>query len=82
MLQTNNGFELAELDLELRGPGAIYGTMQHGRIDLRFAKLTDSELISEVRNYESQKPDLLDNMLKYKQLAESIRNATRLTYLN
>jgi RecG-like helicase len=34
----------AELDLELRGPGAIYGTYQHGQLDLRVAKLTDTNL--------------------------------------
>lgn len=82
MLQTNNGFELAELDLELRGPGAIYGTLQHGKLDFEFAKLTDTVLISKVRDYDNKHPNLLDNMLKYKQLAESINNATRLTYLN
>jgi ATP-dependent DNA helicase RecG len=82
MLQTDNGFELAELDLELRGPGAIYGTLQHGKIDLQFAKLTDTQLISKVRDYDNSQPGLLNNMLKYKQLAESIKNATRLTYLN
>ena len=34
---SNDGFKLAELDLELRGPGAIYGTPQHGALDLRIA---------------------------------------------
>jgi ATP-dependent DNA helicase RecG len=36
---STDGFKLAELDLELRGPGAIYGTLQHGELDLRIAKL-------------------------------------------
>lgn len=82
MLQTNDGFKLAELDLDLRGPGAIYGTLQHGKIDLQFAKLTDTSLIAKVRDYDNKHPQLLENMLKYKQLAESIKNASRLTYLN
>lgn len=47
--RSNDGFRLAELDLELRGPGAMYGTMQHGQLDLRIAKLTDMRLISSAR---------------------------------
>ncbi len=49
MERLNDGFKLAELDLELRGPGAIYGTMQHGALDLRIAKLTDTKLIADAR---------------------------------
>lgn len=48
--QSTNGFELAELDLELRGPGAIYGTLQHGELDLRIARLSDTKLLIAVRN--------------------------------
>ena len=47
--RNNDGFRLAELDLELRGPGAMYGTMQHGQLDLRVAKLTDMKLIASAR---------------------------------
>ena len=47
--QSSDGFKLAEMDLEIRGPGAIYGTTQHGILDLRVAKLTDVELIKEAR---------------------------------
>lgn len=46
---SNNGFELAELDLKIRGPGAIYGTQQHGQLDLRIAQLTDTLLIAKSR---------------------------------
>jgi len=49
---SNDGFKLAELDLELRGPGAIYGQAQHGQLDLRIAKLTDVKLIAEARQAE------------------------------
>ncbi|MDB5184577.1 MAG: recG [Candidatus Saccharibacteria bacterium] len=47
---SNDGFRLAELDLELRGPGAIYGSMQHGQLDLRIAKLSDTTLIAAARS--------------------------------
>lgn len=49
MVQSNDGFKLAELDLELRGPGAIYGTLQSGALDLRFAQLHDSRLLASAR---------------------------------
>ena len=45
-----DGFELAEIDLELRGEGAILGTRQKGRSDLRLASLRkDRELVVEAR---------------------------------
>lgn len=50
MEQTNDGFELAEIDLELRGPGEVYGVKQSGVPDMKFADLKDVDLISEVRN--------------------------------
>ncbi|MDP2734795.1 MAG: ATP-dependent DNA helicase RecG, partial [bacterium] len=43
--KTSNGFELAELDLRLRGPGEIYGKLQHGAVELKVADLTDSEML-------------------------------------
>ncbi|MDD3793703.1 MAG: DUF559 domain-containing protein [Candidatus Gracilibacteria bacterium] len=49
MEKTNNGFELAEIDLELRGPGEVYGVRQSGVPDLKIASLTDLELISQIR---------------------------------
>ncbi len=50
LLKAKNGFELAQKDLELRGPGKIYGNEQSGFLDsLKIAKLTDTELIQETR---------------------------------
>ena len=49
MERTNNWFELAEIDLELRWPGEVYGIRQSWIPDLKIAKLTDLELISQIR---------------------------------
>lgn len=49
MERTNNGFELAEIDLEIRGPGEVYGVKQSGIPDLKMADLRDLELVSKIR---------------------------------
>ena len=49
MEKTNDGFELAEIDLELRGPGEVYGVRQSWVPDFHFADLRDVNLISEIR---------------------------------
>jgi ATP-dependent DNA helicase RecG len=47
---TTDGFKLAELDFELRGPGDLLGTQQHGLPPLRVADLRcDQELLEEAR---------------------------------
>ena len=51
MVRTNNGFEIAEVDLKLRGPGDLMGTQQSGILDLKFADLgKDGEVIEEARH--------------------------------
>jgi ATP-dependent DNA helicase RecG len=39
MVETNDGFEIAEVDLKLRGPGDIMGTQQSGVLNLRIADI-------------------------------------------
>ena len=43
------GPELAELDLKLRGPGQIYGTMQHGKEIFKVADFSDFDLVKKAR---------------------------------
>jgi len=45
MVRTNDGFEIAEVDLRLRGPGDLQGTQQSGILDLRIANLVKDEKI-------------------------------------
>ncbi len=51
MVQTNNGFEIAEVDLELRGPGDIEGTRQSGSLEFRLADVaTDGTILKQARS--------------------------------
>lgn len=43
---STDGFHLAEVDLRLRGPGEIYGSLQHGALNLNIATLADTRLIA------------------------------------
>src|SRR5690606_2084674 len=51
MVKTTDGFEIAETDLQLRGPGDLSGTQQSGVLELKLSNLaTDQELLQLVRN--------------------------------
>ncbi len=54
MTQTTDGFKLAELDLEQRGPGDFLGTRQAGFSELRMASLTDVRLIEKARRHAQE----------------------------
>lgn len=79
--KTTDGFRLAQIDLETRGPGEIYGTAQHGLLDLRMADLFDHKLIAEVK--ESAEALLnKHNLLEYKQLSKRVNGLTAITSLD
>ena len=51
MVRTNDGFELSEVDLKLRGPGDIQGTQQSGLLDLKIADLVrDAQIVQYARD--------------------------------
>ncbi|GAC1386650.1 MAG: ATP-dependent DNA helicase RecG [Candidatus Saccharimonadales bacterium] len=79
---SSDGFKLAELDLEIRGPGAIYGTSQHGQLDLRIAKLSDYKLIAAARNSAQSFIDQSEDLLNYEQLAQRVNKLRAVTNLN
>jgi ATP-dependent DNA helicase RecG len=76
MVRTNDGFEIAEADLKLRGPGDLEGTQQSGiAFDLKIADLArDGQLLQYVRNIAQEIVDndplgvSPDNELLWKQL--------------
>lgn len=47
--KTNDGFEISEIDMQLRGPGEVYGVRQSGVPDLKLASIMDLEKIYEIR---------------------------------
>lgn len=59
MVQTNDGFEIAEADLKLRGPGDLEGTQQSGvAFDLKIADIArDGQLLQYVREIASRVVD-------------------------
>ena len=69
MRQTNDGFVIAEKDLELRGPGEVLGTRQTGDVDLRIADLQrDAHLLDAVKNQAhdiiTQHPELVTPLIR------------------
>ena len=66
MTRTNNGFEISEVDLKMRGPGDLEGTQQSGvAISLKIANLaTDGQIIQFAREVAEkvldEDPDLLE----------------------
>jgi ATP-dependent DNA helicase RecG len=79
---TTDGFKLAELDLQLRGPGAIYGTIQHGALDLRIANLTDMRLIAAARAAAQNFIDKNENINDYPHLVSKVTALRAVTNLN
>ncbi|TSA44738.1 DNA helicase RecG, partial [bacterium] len=81
VVKSNDGFELAEIDLKLRGSGEILGTRQSGFIPFKIAKLSDRKLISLAK---SEAKNLLDHdpgLSKYPALKEKAEQIARDTHL-
>jgi ATP-dependent DNA helicase RecG len=80
MVKTNDGFEIAEVDLRLRGPGDIMGTQQSGVLNLKIADIIkDKDILLQARHYAKETlkndPSLTNNnnreiLSTYKQLSK------------
>ena len=57
MTRTNDGFEIAELDLQLRGYGDFFGTAQHGLPEMRIANLYKDMAVLNTVNDAAKKID-------------------------
>lgn len=84
--KSNDGFYLSEVDLKTRGPGEIYGNLQHGALDLRIADLSDfktnsaaSRLAEKTLKLILDSPHFLDS---HPELKLALNKYQQLTTLN
>ena len=80
--KSQDGFYLAEVDLRLRGPGEIYGKMQHGDLNLKIASLADTALIARAQTEAERFVKEGQDLLQYNHLAHAVSRYQRLTVLN
>jgi ATP-dependent DNA helicase RecG len=89
MVRTNNGFEIADVDLKLRGPGDLMGTQQSGVLDLLIADLgKDGALLKQAREEAQailetdpllQKPENKTILFQVESRKKSILNWSRIS---
>lgn len=82
MEKSTDGFHLAEVDLKIRGPGEIYGSQQHGELNLQVANLTDTRLIAQANHHASEFVKHPETLKSYPELATRIKKYQQLTTLN
>lgn len=82
MEKSTDGFYLAEVDLKIRGPGEIYGAMQHGELNLQVANLSDTRLIAQASHHAAEFAKHPEDVVKYKELSTRIKKYQQLTTLN
>lgn len=80
--RSEDGFYLAEVDLRLRGPGEIYGRLQHGALNLRIASLSDTKLIARAQTQVAQFIKSGEDIHSYEVLAQHVEHYQRVTTLN
>ncbi len=73
LVASNDGFELAEVDLELRGEGTLMSTLQKGRSDLKLASLRrDRELVALARDAAFEIVDVDPKLADHPELADEL----------
>ncbi len=73
LVESNNGFELAEKDLEIRGPGSLYGTQQWGIPDMAMQGLTNIFLVEKTRAAAKEILEKDPELKNYPQLKERLK---------
>jgi len=76
LLKSSNGFELAEKDLEIRGPGELAGIRQSGLPDLAMSSLSDTELVKNAREEAKNILKNSSNLSKYPKLLKKLDKFT------
>ena len=77
LIKSSNGFELAEQDVKIRGPGELVGVRQSGLPDLAMASLTDFELIKNARQEAEAIIKEDSELKKYPKLSEKLKMFTK-----
>ena len=74
MEKVHVGFELAEIDLKMRGPGEVFGLKQSGFTNLKIADLTDEVLISRAQSEAKSLIEKDQHLKKHPLLAAKIES--------
>lgn len=82
MEKSTDGFYLAEVDLKIRGPGEIYGSQQHGELNLQVANLSDTALIAQASNHAGEFARHPEDLVNFPELSARIKKYQQLTTLN
>lgn len=82
MEKSTDGFYLAEVDLKIRGPGEIYGSMQHGELNLQIANLDDTRLMAQASHHAEEFAKDPSKLAEYPELTSRIKKYQQLTTLN
>ena len=87
LVRSTDGFEIAEMDLRLRGPGQVLGTRQSGRPDVALASLADDGSVLEEAREEAadillNDPDLNEHAVLRSLLDDQRNRVTSAAQLN
>jgi ATP-dependent DNA helicase RecG len=81
LVKSNNGFELAEKDLKLRGPGSIVGDRQWGIPDLAMSALANIKLVEKTRTAATKLLEQDSQLKNYPELKQRIKRYTERIHL-
>ncbi|MDD5146741.1 MAG: ATP-dependent DNA helicase RecG [Candidatus Pacebacteria bacterium] len=81
MMEAKNGFELAEKDLEIRGPGSLFGSKQWGIPDLAMEQLKHLPFVEMVREVAKETLQYSPQLKKFPLLAERVKRFEQKVHL-